>query len=230
MKKSLAAFALAGSVVLIGAVPAVADHKAGHEKPYPAPRANSAVSDGTVGPGEQFVFRGQGFKAGEPLSITVTPGARPASNGASIAGGSRTVSGKITLPLESQSFTASADSNGEFAVPITLGEAGTYTITATGLESGITATSTVTVEGAITGSGVDLANNGNTTNNGSGTSNNGAPLANTGGGTANSGVALANTGADTNLVLWSLVGAGALAAGVTSVVVVRRRAKADATA
>jgi hypothetical protein len=32
------------------------------------------------------------------------------------------------------------------------------------------------------------------------------------------------------MLLWSLVGAGALAAGATSVVVVRRRAKAEAAA
>ncbi|CCQ45011.1 LPXTG-motif cell wall anchor domain protein [Pseudarthrobacter siccitolerans] len=51
----------------------------------------------------------------------------------------------------------------------------------------------------------------------------GAPLANTGSG-------LANTGADSGLVLWTLVGAGALAAGATSVVVVRRRAKAEVAA
>jgi LPXTG-motif cell wall-anchored protein len=38
-------------------------------------------------------------------------------------------------------------------------------------------------------------------------------------------VPLANTGADSSLILWSLVGAGALAAGTASVVVARRRAK-----
>ena len=200
MKKSLAAIALAGSIALIGAVPAVA-------ATYPAPPANAAVSDGTVGPGEQFVFRGNGFAAGEGLTISVTPGNPPAANGSSVSNGSRTVPTKITLPLATQTFSASADANGAFAVPLTINEAGTYTITATGLTSGKTATSVVTV------AGTGLANTG------------GAPLANTGG-----GAALANTGADASLVLWSLVGAGALAAGATSVVVVRRRAKAEASA
>ena len=200
MKKSLAAIALAGSIALIGAVPAVA-------ATYPAPPANAAVSDGTVGPGEQFVFRGNGFLAGEGLSISVNPGSAPAATGASVSNGSRTVSGKITLPLAPQTFSTTADANGAFAFPLTISETGTYTLTATGLTSGKTATAVVTVEGAA------LANTG------------GAPLANTGG-----GAALANTGADASLVLWSLVGAGALAAGATSVVVVRRRAKAEAAA
>lgn len=70
---------------------------------------------------------------------------------------------------------------------------------------------TVTVAAALANTGGSIA----------GTTG-GAPLANTGG--------LANTGADSGLVLWTLVGAGALAAGATSVVVVRRRAKADAAA
>lgn len=197
MKKTLAAITLAGSIALIGAVPAMAVNST-----YPAPPANSAVSDGTVGPGEQFVFRGNGFKAGEGLVIRVTPGARPgpASTGASVNGRGMNVSGKITLPLEAQSFSTTADSNGSFSFPLTISEPGVYTLTATGLESGITVSSTVTVEGTAVGAG----------------------LANTG-----SGTALADTGADANLMIWSLVGAGALAAGITSVVVVRRRAKAD---
>lgn len=198
MKKSLAALALAGSIALIGAAPSMA-------ATYPAPPANAAVSDGTVGPGEQFIFRGNGFLAGEGLSITVTPGNPPAANGSSVSNGSRTVPTKITLPLATQTFSATADANGAFAIPLTLSEAGTYTLTATGLTSGKTATAVITVVGA------GLANTG------------GAPLANTGTG-------LANTGADASLVLWSLVGAGALAAGATSVVVVRRRAKAEAAA
>lgn len=196
MKKTLAAITLAGSIALIGAVPAMATNA-----PYPAPPANSAVSDGTVGPGERFVFRGNGFRAGEGLVIIVTPG-RPAAAGASVAGRGMTVTGKITLPLAPQSFSTKADASGAFSYPLTISETGVYTITATGQESGVTSSTSITVQGAAVG----------------------ANLATTGNGTA-----LANTGADSNLMIWSLVGAGALAAGVTSVVVVRRRAKADVT-
>lgn len=197
MKKTLAALTLAGSIALIGAVPAMATNTT-----YPAPPANSAVSDGTVGPGERFVFRGNGFRAGEGLVIIVTPG-RPSAAGASVAGRGMTVTGKITLPLAPQSFSAKADASGAFSYPLTISETGVYTITATGQESGITSSTSITVQGTAVGANVATTGN---------------------------GTALADTGADSNLMIWSLVGAGALAAGVTSVVVVRRRAKADVTA
>jgi len=202
MKKTLAALALAGSIALIGAVPAVAAQ-------YPAPAAVVAVSNASPGPGETFVFRGRAaaFFNNEPLSITVTPNGAPAAAGAGVSNGSRTVSGKITLPLAPQTFSTTSASDGSFAFPLSISETGAFTLTATGMTSGKSASATVTVVGT------GLANTG------------GAPLANTGG-----GAALANTGADASLVLWSLVGAGALAAGATSVVVVRRRAKAEAAA
>lgn len=204
MKKTLAALALAGSIALIGSAPAMA-------ATYPALPPQAAVSDGTVGPGETFVFRGQGFLAGERLIIRVTPGQAPASNGANIAG-SRAVAARINVVAEAQTLSAQADAKGAVALPIAINETGTYSITATGETSGITVGPvTVTVAASLANTGSVVA----------GTTG-GAPLANTGG--------LANTGADSGLVLWTLVGAGALAAGATSVVVVRRRAKADAAA
>jgi LPXTG-motif cell wall-anchored protein len=202
MKKTLAALALAGAIALIGSAPAMATT-------YPALPPQAAVSDGTVGPGEQFVFRGQGFLAGESLTITVTPGNPPAASGANIAG-SRSVASKINVFLAPQTFTATADAQGAVAFPITISTAGTYSISATGNTSGVTVGPvTVVVDPAFASTGA-LANTG------------GAPLANTGG--------LANTGADSGLILWTLVGAGALAAGAASVVVVRRRAKTEAAA
>jgi LPXTG-motif cell wall-anchored protein len=201
MKKTLAAIALAGSIALIGAVPAMATDR------YPADRAIVAVSTASPGPGETFTFRGRAafFFNNEPVSITVTPVGAPAAAGAGVSNGSRTVSGKITLPLAPQTFSTKAASDGSFAFPLSINEAGTYRLTATGLTSGKSASAVVTVQGAARGNA------------------GGAAL-------ANSGAALANTGADASLVLWSLVGAGALAAGATSVVVVRRRAKAEAAA
>jgi LPXTG-motif cell wall-anchored protein len=202
LKKSIAALALAGTIVLTAAVPAMAT-----TTNYPAPPANSAVSDGVVGPGESFTFSGRGFLAGERLIIRVTPGARPASTGASIAGGaSRSVPSKINVVLAAQEFSATADANGAFAVPLTISEPGVYTLTATGVTSGKVATQTITVEGAAGNSGAGLSNAGA------------------------SGAGLANTGADSSLILWSLVGGGALVAGAASVVVVRRRANAEASA
>ena len=202
MKKSLAALALAGSIALIGAVPAVAAQ-------YPAPAAIAAVDNASPGPGETFTFRGRAaaFFNNEPITITVTPVGAPSAAGTGTAGGpSLAVPTKITLALAPQTFAATAAADGSFAIPLSINEAGTYTITATGATSGRTYSATVTVEASAAGTG-------------------GAPLSSTGG-----GAALANTGADASLVLWSLVGAGALAAGATSVVVVRRRAKAEAAA
>ncbi|QNE15593.1 LPXTG cell wall anchor domain-containing protein [Pseudarthrobacter sp. NBSH8] len=203
MKKILAALALAGSIALIGSAPAMATT-------YPALPPQAAVSDGTVGPGEQFVFRGQGMFAGESLTITVTPGNPPAAGGATI--GATSVSAKIPVFLAPQTFAATADAQGAFAFPLTIATSGTYSITATGNTSGITVGPvTVVVDPSFASNGAALANTGG-----------GAALANTGG--------LANTGADSGLILWTLVGAGALAAGAASVVVVRRRAKTEAAA
>jgi LPXTG-motif cell wall-anchored protein len=200
MKKTLAALALAGSLALIGS-PSVAAE-------YPALPPQAAVSDGVVGPGESFVFRGQGFLAGEPLIIRVTPGQPPAAGGANIAGGT-SFSAKIPVFLAPQELSATADAQGAFALPISISEAGTYSLTAEGTQSGVVVGPvTVTVAASLANTGGNAG---------------GAPLANTGAG-------LANTGADSGLVLWTLVGAGALAAGATSVVVVRRRAKSEVAA
>jgi LPXTG-motif cell wall-anchored protein len=198
MKKSLAALALAGSIALVGAVPAIAN------TPYPAPSTPGTVSDGTVAPGETFTFSGSGFLAGEAITVTVTLTRAPQAIGGSFSGGaSMAVPAKINLPLAPQSFATTADANGNFAFPVSISEAGTYTLTATGAVSGNTVTSSVTVAGATVGTGVA---------------------------TSGSASELADTGANSSMLLWSLVGAGALAAGATSVVVVRRRAKAEAAA
>lgn len=202
MKKTFAALALAGSIALIGSAPAMAQGL------YPALPPQAAVSDGTVGPGETFVFSGQGFLAGESLTIQVTPGNPPAASGANVAG-SRSVAARISVVAEAQTLKATADAQGKFSLAIAIREAGTYSITATGDTSGVVVGPvTVTVAASVANSGGNAG---------------GAPLASTGSG-------LANTGADSGLVLWTLVGAGALAAGATSVVVVRRRAKVEAAA
>lgn len=201
MKKAFAAITLAGTVAFAGAVPAMADHEA---PTYPGGTTQATVSDGTVAPGEAFTFSGAGFEPGEAILITVTATDAPQSIGSSFSGGaSLAVPAKITV-LQAQSFSTTADSAGAFSFPVTMSEPGTYTLTAEGLSSGHTVTATVAVAGTGVGTG----------------------LANTGGNNSGAGVALANTGADSSLVLWSLVGAGALAAGATSVVIVRRRAKA----
>ena len=204
MKKSIAALALAGTIALTGAAPALAT--------YPAPGTGTGtVSDGTVTPGEVFTFSGTGFLAGELITITVTLTSTPQALGGGFSGGAAmSVPSKITVLAAPQTFTTTAAADGSFAFPLSLSEPGTYTLTAVGDTSGHKVTQSVTVvEAAGTGAGT------------------GTGLSNTGGNTA---AGLANTGADSSLVLWSLVGGGALVAGAASVVVVRRRANAEATA
>lgn len=196
MKKMLAVLALAGSIALIGSPAVAAEYPANPPIPLQA-----AVSDGTVGPGEQFVFRGRYNPfANQTLTVQVTPGNPPAAGGAQVGG--TTVSARIPVFQEPQTLTGSADREGNYSVPITIAEAGTYLITATDGRGNSVGPVTVVVDPAYA-----------------------SALSNTGG-----GAALANTGADSGLILWTLVGAGALAAGATSVVVVRRRAKTEAAA
>jgi LPXTG-motif cell wall-anchored protein len=154
MKKTLAALALAGSIALIGSAPSMA-------ATYPPLPPQAAVSDGVVGPGETFIFRGQGFLAGESLTIRVTPGNPPAASGASIAG-SRAVPARISVVTEAQTLKATADAKGAFAVPVAINEPGTYLLTATGDTSGVTVGPvTVTVVASSTGTtGAPLANTG----------------------------------------------------------------------
>ncbi|MHC6229953.1 LPXTG cell wall anchor domain-containing protein [Arthrobacter sp. MMS24-T111] len=203
MKKTLAALALAGSIALVGSAPAMA-------ATYPALPPAVGVSDGTPAPGQTFVFTAQGFAPGETVTITITV----TTTGAANAGGTA-VSAAIPVFQAPQTLSATADAQGKISIPLAISEAGTYSITAKGNTSGVTVGPvTVTVAAALANTG----GNGSTV---AGTTG-GAPLANTGG--------LANTGADSGLILWTLVGAGALAAGATSVVVVRRRAKAEVAA
>ncbi|WAH95901.1 LPXTG cell wall anchor domain-containing protein [Arthrobacter sp. MMS18-M83] len=200
MKKSLAVLALAGTIALAASAPAMAVD-------YPAPAQQGTVSNATVGVGGTVVFSGNGFAAGETVNITVNQ--TTTAQGAAAPGtGSVTMAVAGALPLAPLTLTAVANSAGAYSVTVQLNSAGTYVLTAVGATSGHTVTATVVASSAST-----------------------AGLANTGGaGLANTGAGLANTGVDSSLILWGLVGAGALVAGTASVVVVRRRAKGEAVA
>lgn len=202
MKKTFAALALAGSIALIGAAPALAAE-------YPASEPAASVDDAAVAPGEQLIFSGGGMAPNEPVDVTVT-----LVDSAAPAAGTQSVGSKINVFLAPETFATTAKADGTFSLPLSFSDSGTYSITATGRISKTTVGPvSVKVDPAFAEAGSGLANTG------------GAPLANTGG-----GAALANTGADSGLILWTLVGAGALAAGAASVVVVRRRAKTAAAA
>jgi LPXTG-motif cell wall-anchored protein len=99
-----------------------------------------------------------------------------------------------------QTFTTTADSNGNFSFPVSISEPGVYTLTATGQTSGVVVSATVTVVGNA--GAADLANTG--------------------------GQPLANTGADASLLLWGAAGVAALGLGAGGVIVSRRRNAASA--
>lgn len=195
MKRVLSTAALAGVLVLAGGGAAVA-------ATYPAPAPGVAVSDGTVQPGEAFTFSGTGFTPGEQINITATNEA-PASG--TVGGGGTGRAGTsvgMILPLEVKTLSATADAKGAFSTQIVLAETGTYTVTATGVESGRTQTATVTVVApVVTGGDVTGGNE-----------------------SGSAGAGLANTGADASLLLWGAAGVAALGAGAASVIAVRRKA------
>ena len=196
--------ALAGSIALAASAPAMAVD-------YPAPVQQGTVSSATVTVGGTVVFSGTGFTPGETINITITFTAAPQGAAAPGTGGgvAMAVPGSLSLAPTTTTLTAVANGSGAFSTGVTLSAAGTYQLTAVGATSGHTVTATVVAAGV---SPAGLANTG------------GTGLANTG------GTGLANTGVDSSLVLWGLVGAGALVAGTASVVVVRRRAKAETAA
>ena len=187
MKKTASALVLAGSLAFFGAGAANAVEN------YPAPTPGG-VSDATVAPGATVTFSGTGFTPGEAVRVDVdysnTPVVVPGTG----------VNGVIILAELVSTFTTNADAQGGFSTPITLNEAGTYTLTATGLESGKVVTAVVSVDPAF----AETAGNG-------------------GAGSNADEAGLANTGADSAMLLWGAAGIVAVGAGVASVAVARRK-------
>ncbi|MFZ3417154.1 LPXTG cell wall anchor domain-containing protein [Arthrobacter sp. 3Tela_A] len=141
-----------------------------------------------------MTFSGTGFNPGEIVDITVDY-----NNDPNVVAGSG-VNGLIILNQRVAAFTATAGADGTFSAPVTLGEEGTYTLTAVGRDSGRTVTSTVTVDAsAAAGAGNNAAGNS----------------------AGNEG--LANTGADSTMLLWGAAGVLALGAGAASIAVSRRK-------
>lgn len=201
MKRVLSAVVLSGAVALVGAAGAQATT-------YPAPPPGVSVSNGTVAPGKPFTFTGKGFAPGETIRIIASKQGVAASNGAAGgAGRAGTSVGAVIVPAEETTLTAVAGADGSFSIPIALNDTGVFSLTATGLSSGKTESTVVTVvpaQGAA------------------------APAGNA---AASSSDNLASTGANgSGLVLWSAVGLGALALGAGSVVAVRRKAAAETAA
>lgn len=201
MKKALAAVAIAGSLTFAGVGAAQA-----RDAQYTPPAVQGTVNDGTVAPGETVVFSSnQGlFIPGEIIDITVDfVAGEPAASGATGGAGRLGVAlGGTVLPMAIiLTDTVTADAEGNFSYSVTLKEEGTYTLTATGRESGQVVRATVVVD---------------------------APEATVGVGTGSTGGGLADTGIDSAMLLWGAAGVGALGLGAGSIFVARRRAGAEA--
>ncbi|WP_416417114.1 hypothetical protein [Paenarthrobacter aromaticivorans] len=168
---------------------------------YPAPgNEQGTVSDGTIAAGESITFAGTGYIGGETINVTFER-----------TGGKKDSEGERPAP---SSFSVIADGAGAFSTSITFTDSGRYTISAVGATSGNTRWAAVTV------------------NAGKGGGNGGGGKGSSGFTGASSVTAVgangqADTAADSSLVLWSLVGGGALAASAASAALIRR-AKAKA--
>ncbi|MBT8160958.1 MULTISPECIES: hypothetical protein [Arthrobacter] len=198
MKKSIAALALAGTILFAGTAPAMADS-------YPAPGNEwGTVSDGTINRGASVTFSGSGYVPGETVNITFEKTGGP----------------KGSAPA---ALSVTAGSSGAFSTNITFPNAGNYMITAVGATSGNTRSARVSVNnGNHNGENNGNNNPGNGNGKGKGNSNLVSVSSITDAGAATS---QANSAADSNIILWGLTGAGVLAACTVSVAVIRRRSK-----
>ena len=212
MKKTLTALAIAGSLTFLGAGAAQAAE-------YPAPPVSATVTDGNVGIGATILFQGSGFAPGSRIGILVSRIATAGPNAAGVsigAGGlSAGVTGVITPAQATQEMSTTADGDGNFSAPVTFDEAGTYTLTATGVDPNgdpISVSQEVVVgtpaDGAADGVGGGAPNGG-------ASAEDEAAVAN--------GDSLANTGLESSALLWGGAGILALGAGATAVVVARRK-------
>ncbi|BCW46663.1 hypothetical protein [Arthrobacter sp. StoSoilB5] len=166
---------------------------------YPAPgNEQGTVSDGNIAAGESITFAGTGYIPGETINVSFER-----------TGGKKDSDGERPAP---SSFSATADGTGAFSTSITFPDSGRYTISAVGATSGNTRWAAITVNAG----------------NGGGKGNHGGGKGSSGFTGASSVTAVGDTSADSSLVLWSLVGGGALAASAASAAVIRRRAKSKA--
>ncbi|MBD7996074.1 LPXTG cell wall anchor domain-containing protein [Arthrobacter sp. Sa2CUA1] len=191
MKKAASALVLTGALTFLGAGAATAV-----DANYPAPPAavTGTVSAAVVAPGGTVTFSGTGFNSGEIIDVTVDY-----DNDPNVVAGTG-VNGLIILNQRVAAYTDTAGTDGTFSTQVTLGEEGTYTLTAVGRDNGRTVTATVVVDkSAAAGAG-----------NNSGTNNAGKSE-------------LADTGADNGMLLWGAAGVLALGAGAVTLGVARRK-------
>jgi hypothetical protein len=116
---------------------------AAHAVPYPADPPPAEVSDGIVEPGGTVTFSGSGFLPFEEVTINIDYG----STDSEAAVGREPAGGFVLAGAHAMraAITTKADANGNFSVEVPLSKAGTVTLVATGVTSGVSVSSTVEV-------------------------------------------------------------------------------------
>jgi hypothetical protein len=130
-------FVAAAATVLIA--PAAA-----HAETYPVEPPASTISDGTVSDGGMVTFSGKGFLPYERISITIGYGGSDSAAAMRDQPAGGFVLAALNLP-ELAKMTVTADGQGAFSVQVPLSQAGTATLLATGLTSGVVVTAKVKV-------------------------------------------------------------------------------------
>lgn len=132
--------ALAGAA-LLAIEPAIAQD----ETPYPPAQPTLTVDDTLVVSGDTVTVVGTGFAPGEDVQITVTVNAQAAPQFQAGGSGEGIAMVPVAAVAAQTSQVVTANADGGFTADVTLTLVGQDTITATGLESGRSASVVVTV-------------------------------------------------------------------------------------
>jgi hypothetical protein len=142
------AIASVAAIAMLAISPSVALAASPSPSTYQAVNPSLTVSSASVAVGGSVTVSGVGYDPNEAVNITVVYGPSPKAAGAGTASGSGFSVQTAGFVRQLVAAHAAADGNGTFSQPVTLSNAGTATITATGAKSGRTSTSTVKVMAA----------------------------------------------------------------------------------
>ncbi len=92
----------------------------------------ATVSSSTVAPGGSVTFQAGGFRPGSPATITATRTDGQAAGSVDVVAFGGLGAGLVAVQARTITLTVTADSSGVVRTPVTLGAAGSWTITAAG--------------------------------------------------------------------------------------------------
>jgi hypothetical protein len=139
------AIASVAAVAILALSPAVALAASPSPSTYQAVNPSLTVSSASVAAGGSVTVSGTGFDPNETVNISVAYGPSPKAAGSDNESGRGFSVQTVSFVRAIVAAHAAADGNGAFSQSLTLTNAGTATITATGAESGRTSSSAVNV-------------------------------------------------------------------------------------